>query len=162
MNLIPTALANASLEVAVMHKRHSSTTGHVKLYLQMICHQPLFAPEDPLCPPAPATAAVGAEGKSDFGRGGIALLCSSWGHSPSLATSWSYHRVPHPVLAMAEGSAHCRQCAWGFALPPAACANRRPDRQAGDPAWGWHSSRHSAPADLQMGWLYFSWILLPY
>jgi len=76
------------------------------------------------------------EGKSDFGRGCVGWHCVALqllGMQPLFG-----HIAGSPrLLAMAEGTALCVQCAQGFALPPAACASRRPNRQAGHSVSGW-------------------------
>lgn len=148
--------------MAVMHKCHSSATGHGKSYLQMIFQQPLFVPEGSFVPPC---CCCWGERRVWLREGAcrVALHCSAApGDTAPLRPPHGHLTGFPPVLAVVEGTAHCKQCAWGFALPPVACANRRPNRQAGHLACGWRWSHHSALADLQMGWQYFSWILLPY
>lgn len=92
--LRPVAIASASLEVKVMHKHHRNTTRHGKLYLQMICHQPLLVPGGSLMP---LCHQFWNEGVSDLrrrhvGQHGSALFCNPWDTALSLAISQSPHQ----------------------------------------------------------------------
>lgn len=84
----------------------------------------------PSCPPS----AAGEEGKPDVRRGRAgwhrtALQLPGTQHLSGQPTVTS--QGPPPILATAKGTSRCTQYDWGFALPPAMSANRRPKGQVG-------------------------------